>query len=247
MKKRLLVSIHDVTPRHFERLKRIDAFLKEQGIGSRYSMLVVPDFWHEWPLAEHDEFNAWLRARAAEGVEMILHGFYHRDDSQHASVAARFKANALTAREGEFLGLSRAQATERLQRGQAVLEAVLGHKAEGFVAPAWLYGEGALQALGDLGFEFAEDHWRVWSPCTGAKLAASPVISYASRSRARIASSLLWSRLATTLLRPTAVVRQAIHPHDFDVDRLIAEIGRALSSFLTHREPILYRDLTGPR
>jgi hypothetical protein len=242
-KKRLILSIHDVTPRHFERLKQIDAFLKEQGIGSRYSMLVVPDFWHQWPLEAHSEFQSWLRARAGEGVEMILHGFYHRDESVHSTAAARFKARALTAREGEFLGLSRAESLERLQRGRDLLSSILGRKIEGFIAPAWLYGAGAREALQDLGFDFAEDHWSVWSPSSGKTLATSPVISYASRSEARILSSLVWSRLATMALRPLDAVRLAIHPHDFDVDRLVTEIARATTSLLTHREPVLYRDL----
>ena len=48
--KKLLFSIHDVTPRHFERLRRIDRILTESGIGASYAMLVVPDFWKEWPL-----------------------------------------------------------------------------------------------------------------------------------------------------------------------------------------------------
>lgn len=241
--KRLLLSIHDVTPKHFERLKQIDAFLKEHGVGSRYAMLVVPDFWHQWPLEEHPEFQSWLRERADEGVEMILHGFYHRDDTVHRSAAARFKASALTAREGEFLGLDRKLALERLQKGRDLLESILGRKIKGFIAPAWLYGEGARKALKIMNFEFAEDHWSVWSPQSGATLTTSPVISYASRSKGRILSSLIWSRVATVALRPAPVVRHAIHPHDFDVDCLISEISRALVSFMTHREPILYRDL----
>jgi predicted deacetylase len=243
--KRLLLSIHDVTPRHFERLQQIDAFFKARGIGSRYSMLVVPDFWGKWPLKDHSEFLDWLRARADEGVEMILHGYSHRDETVHSDAGTRWKAGVLTAGEGEFLGLDRGEATARINRGKTLLEDILGRKIDGFIAPAWLYSPGSRQALEDMGFGFAEDHWSVWSPRKGKTFTRGPVISYASRSRGRILSSLAWSRVATTLLAPTQIVRQAIHPHDFDVDSLVREIDRALMSYLGSRKPVQYRDLIG--
>ncbi len=243
--KRILVSVHDVTPRHFEQLLRIDRFLEEAGLAGRYGMLVVPDFWHRWPLDAHPDFKAWLRARSDAGVEMILHGYHHVDETPHAGAARRWKASVLTAGEGEFLGLDKSESVRRLERGRELIEGIVGRQVEGFVAPAWLYGEAALGALHELGFRFAEDHWRVWCPRTGETLARSPVVSYASRSPARIASSLLWSKVSGVVLAPLRVVRLAIHPHDFDHDRLVKEIDRVLRGFLTVREPGLYRELTG--
>lgn len=241
--KRLLLTIHDVTPRHAERLERIEAVLERLGLEGRYGMLVVPNFWGEWPLEEHREFAAWLRGRAEAGVEMILHGLLHRDEARHRGLWRRFQAAVMTNREGEFLGLDAAEARARLEQGRALLAELLGAEVRGFVAPAWLYGPGALEALEALGFRFAEDHGRVWSPATGETLVRGPVVSYASRDRRRVAGSLLWSRLATVALRPLDTVRMAIHPHDLDVPVLAREIERALAALLREREPVHYEAL----
>ena len=241
--KKLLFSIHDVTPRHFERLQRIDELLAETSIGQSYAMLVVPDFWKEWPLSEHKPFHGWLRDKADAGVEMLLHGYYHLDDTPPKGAAERFKAAWMTASEGEFLSLEAGEARGRIRRGRTLLEDILGRKVTGFVAPAWLYSEATLDVLKEEGFETAEDHMRVWSPVFGRQLSFSPVISYASRSKARIASSLIWSRLATTVLSPFDAVRLALHPHDLDVGSLQVEFERALRHWLKYRRPTQYREL----
>lgn len=241
--KKLLFSIHDVTPRHFERLQRIDRILTESGIGASYAMLVVPDFWKEWPLDADGGFGDWLREKANSGVEMLLHGYYHLDDTPPKSMGAKFKAAYMTASEGEFLSLERDAARERILRGRDMLEKLLKRQVNGFVAPAWLYSDATKEVLGDLGFMTAEDHLRVWSPMSHEQLAFSPVVSYASRSPARIASSLFWSRLATTVLSGFDVVRLALHPHDLDVSSLETEFVRVLHRWIKERQPVRYREL----
>jgi uncharacterized protein len=241
--KHLLLSIHDVTPHHFERVKSIHDLLQDLGVGNRYAMLVVPDFWHQWPLEQYREFVQWIGDRAQEGVEIILHGFTHRDETTHLSRFKAWKAKTLTAREGEFYGLSEKSATKRLRQGVQVLQDQCDIKVQGFVAPAWLYSDGTRMALHDLGFQFAEDHWRVWSPNRGKVLCRGPVISYASRSEGRIRSSLFWSKIASWLLRPLPVLRLAIHPHDLDCDRLVKEIKRIIVQQTRERALCHYAEL----
>ncbi len=238
---RLLVSVHDVTPRHFSALKKIDEMLGRLGVGSLYSMLVVPNFWSAWPLEEHPDFLEWLRGREKEGVEMILHGFYHRDHQTHGTPSARLKASFMTAGEGEFLGLGYEDAAARISAGKASLQSALERPIEGFVAPAWLYSEATRKVLRDQEFGFAEDHWSVWAPSRDdRRLARSPVISYSSRTRTRIATSWLWSRSATLALSGAPVVRHAIHPHDLDSRLIVSEIERCLSALLERRELTQY-------
>lgn len=242
--RRLVLSVHDVTPRHFEALRAIDAMLAELGVGSRYSMLVVPDFWSAWPLEDHPDFTEWLRGREAAGVEMILHGYYHRDDRSHRGSSSRLRARLMTAGEGEFLGLGYADAAERIRAGRTMLDSVLANPVEGFVAPAWLYSEATKNVLRDQGFEFAEDHWSVWSPSQNDRTVfRSPVISYSSRTRTKVATSWLWSRASTLVLGRSRVVRQAIHPHDLDSRAIVAELRRALTSMLGRRRLVQYREL----
>jgi predicted deacetylase len=244
--RKLIISIHDVTPKHRDRLERIEAFLSECGVQSRYSMLVVPDFWRAWPLREHPDFCAWLRARSESGVEILLHGYFHRDEAEHRGAIARFQASSMTAGEGEFLGLEHVEARRRLAAGKALLEDVVGRPVTGFVAPAWLYGAGTHSALRDLGFVVAENQFSVWSPLTMSVLSRAPVVSYASRSPARLRSSIAWSRAATTLLKPFASVRLALHPHDFDSPELVAEAQRAIRALAYNRDLATYDSLTKP-
>ena len=144
--KRLICSIHDVGPR-FEREVDVLAEQFDRVCGSaRFAMLVVPDHWGAAPLAEARSFQQRLRTWSDAGVEMFVHGWYHRDTAQHKGVA-RLKAGTMTAGEGEFLALDEAEALRRMTDGKALIEDVIGRKAAGFIAPAWLYGAGALTAL----------------------------------------------------------------------------------------------------
>src|SRR5690242_13930385 len=136
----LLASIHDVSPR-FE--GEVDALLDllAPHVGTRLAMLVVPNHWGEAPIVRGSAFASRLRAWADDGIEIFLHGFFHRDDSRHEGAAARLRARIMTASEGEFLGLSKREALARLQAGRTLIEEVIGRPIDGFVAPAWLYGQ----------------------------------------------------------------------------------------------------------
>lgn len=237
--RKLLVSVHDATPRHFDRLRAIDEWLARRGVDS-YSMLVVPNFWYEWPLASHPGFAGWLRDRASAGVEMMLHGYYHKDDRPSSGP---LRARVTTAGEGEFSSLPRDEAEERIARGRAELEAALDRPVDLFVAPAWLYSAGTHDALAALGFRIAEDQLRVWSPSERRTLARGPVVSYASRSLGRVISSIAWSRVATIALAPQPLVRFAVHPHDLDSPALTRELDRALAILCERRTLTRYADL----
>src|SRR4051794_39088336 len=123
-------------------------------------MLIVPNHWGDCPIVPGSAFAARLRGWADSGIEMFLHGLEHRDDGRHARAADRLRARYLTAGEGEFLGLGRAEAAARIERGRGGVEQVTGRPITGFVAPAGLYGQGALEALEDCAIRRAEDHGR---------------------------------------------------------------------------------------
>lgn len=204
-------------------------------------MLVVPNHWGDAPLQPGSAFATRLREWAANGIEMFLHGYYHRDAGQHSGAGDRLRAGFMTAREGEFLGLARVDAAARISHGRALIEDVIGREIDGFVAPAWLYGDGALAALREARLPLAEDHFRVWSPVTGEKLATGPVITWASRSRARLASSLV----AAAALRhaPLQVLRIGVHPPDIHHPALVKSIEKTFAQAAANRRPARYSDL----
>ncbi|WP_271299763.1 polysaccharide deacetylase family protein [Sphingomonas sp. CV7422] len=238
--KRLFASIHDVSPR-FE--GQVDQLLDHLAphVGRRLAMLVVPDHWSSAPITP--AYATRLRGWADEGVEMFVHGWTHRDDSAHSGTAAALKAKHMTAGEGEFLGLSHAEALARMRRGKALVEDITGRAATGFIAPAWLYSEGARAALADAGFALAEDHARVWRP-GGAVVARGPVITWASRTRMRQLSSLAAAGALRHALQPTRNVRIAVHPGDTTVPALLTSITATFAAFRRHR-PAAYAELLG--
>jgi uncharacterized protein len=241
--RRLLASIHDVGPRFEREVDHLADRLSRHLDGPRFAMLVVPDHWGEAPLRHARAYQAKLRRWADDGVEMFVHGWTHRDDSRHGRGAASFKAKHMTAGEGEFLGLPHAEAVRRMTEGRALIEDITGRPAAGFIAPAWLYGPGARGALGEVGFAMAEDHMRVWRPSDGTVLAKGPVVTWASRSRARIRSSLAFAALARTALRPLRTLRIAVHPGDTTVTALLNSIDASLDAAVAQRSVGRYADL----
>ncbi len=234
--KRLICSIHDVGPMFAGQTERLRELLYDCTGTMRMALLVVPDHWHRAPLSRDSAFASKLRAWSDEGCEIILHGWCHKDESRHTGRWAGFKARHFTAGEGEFLGLSREEAVRRLRDGRALLEDITGKRICGFIAPAWLYGQGARDALREQEFDFAENHMRVWRPRDGREIARGPVISWASRSRVRTLSSLGFAALARRMLRHQRIVRIAAHPGDTTKPELLESIGQTIAAFRpTHR------------
>ncbi|MBB6124628.1 DUF2334 domain-containing protein [Sphingobium subterraneum] len=239
----LLVSIHDVSPRTQPAVELLLDRLAARVPVTKVAMLVVPNHWGEAPILPGSPFATQLRDWAADGRDIFVHGWYHRDDSTHRSALHRVKAGFMTAREGEFLGLDACTSLSRMIDGKALVERIIERPAAGFIAPAWLYGEEARTALIRAGFALAEDHWRVWQPQCGTVLFRGPVITWASRSRARIASSLLAARALPQLLRSAPVIRVAVHPGDTHVPSLMNSIDRTLEYLARYRIISRYIDL----
>jgi predicted deacetylase len=236
----LLASIHDVSPRFESEVDRLTDLLRFH-VGDRIAMLVVPNHWGDAPIAPGSSFAARLRRWADAGFEVFLHGFFHRDEARHAGAGDRLRASFMTAAEGEFLGLDRSAAAARIREGRSLLEDITGRPIAGFVAPAWLYGQGAIEALGDCSIAIAEDHLRVWSPATGQQLARGPLITRASRTRSRLASSLI----AAAALRhaPLKVLRVGVHPPDIRHPVLVRSIQTTLRSAARNRLAAAYHEL----
>src|SRR3954466_195710 len=121
----LLASIHDVSPRFEGEVDRLMDLLAPH-VGNRLAMLVVPNHWGDAPIIPGSPFASRLRSWADQGIEMLLHGFTHRDDARHSGASDRARASFMTAGEGEFLGLSGMEAAARIEDGRALIEGGIG-------------------------------------------------------------------------------------------------------------------------
>ncbi|HEX6661344.1 MAG TPA: DUF2334 domain-containing protein [Sphingomicrobium sp.] len=237
---RLIASVHDVSPRFERDLEALIALLTPH-VGNRIALLVVPNHWDQSPIVRGSPFAGRLRGWAEAGFEIFLHGFYHRDLARHPRASDRLRSRWMTAGEGEFLGLTRNEAKARIQAGQALLEDVTGLPIAGFVAPAWLYGRGAREALAECEMPIAEDHLTVWSPRSGAILSRSPVITWASRTRLRLQSSIAAAAALRRL--PMQDLRLGVHPADLSSPRLLRSIETTLRVAAHHRRAAQYAEL----
>jgi len=214
----ITVSIHDVSPA-FER-EIDDALSACAKVDAKPALLVVPNFHGKWPLDRYPAFVDRLRDLSMAGHEIILHGFFHASEG-----GSFFAQKIASAGEAEFADLSRDEGERRIDDGMKML-ADLGLPPAGFIAPAWRMARWVLPALATRGFRYAEDHLHVYDPSSG-KRRRSLVLNFASRTPARLWSSVAFVRAATPLRRVMRT-RIAIHPGDMRSDFLRGEVGRVL-------------------
>ena len=237
----LLVSIHDVTPALADGVERLWALCAGRGL--RPALLVVPDWHGRWPLERHPDFVGWLRARAAEGAEIVLHGERHDEDGLPRGLGDALRAWGRTAAEGEFLTLNASAAHDRIARGRARL-AALGLEPVGFVPPAWLARPAGHAAAGKNGLAFSEDDRAVLLFPSGRRVPA-PVVRWSARGAVRAWGSVAVARARWTLQGRAPLARIALHPQDLGHPATAAAIAPTLDRWLARHRPLTYAALAG--
>jgi predicted deacetylase len=235
----LLISIHDVTPALEPNVTRLWDLCSRHGITP--ALLVVPDWHGQWPLEQHPDFLAWIRARAAEGAEVVLHGERHDETGLPRSVRDSLRAWGKTQREGEFLTLDAEAAHDRLSRALRRLR-VLGLEPIGFVPPAWLARESTHQAAAAAGLVFTEDARAIRLLSSGRQV-RSPVVRWSARTTARAWGSVAVAATRWALQRGSAWPRVALHPRDLDHAATTRSVRRALERWPGRHRPGRYADL----
>src|SRR5262245_3843507 len=231
--KRALIALHDVTPFHAARLERAERLLTAFGIAS-VAYLFVPAFHGRGDAHGSPEFTAWCRGRRGYDVQWFLHGYFHSERVQpiagaRLTVGERLARRYLTDGEGEFLPLRGQPLAERLEAGVRSVEQCLGRLPAGFVAPAWLFNDELIPALARAQLQFTESQRQVTETGTGRTI-ASPVITWATRTRVRLLGSIAVSSVQRRLWRSQRLLRVALHPYDFDHPATVASISRTLEA-----------------
>ncbi len=236
---KLLVSLHDVTPVHAARLARAEALLRSLAI-EEVAYLFVPRF-HGVPSEEDAAFLRWCRAPRAFRVHWMLHGYLHQEShpARAPQPGAWWKHRLLTAGEGEFLTLRGDELHERLAQGRDVFRRCLGADPDSFVPPAWLAHPDLQPALRDLGFDYTEDHHRIYQ-LQHARSQPAPVITWATRTLIRRVGSRIVCPLMSAMWRSQPVLRVALHPHDFDYPATSNNIARILHGLIRDRDAVTY-------
>ena len=233
----LVLSIHDVSPLTAARTRVMLKDLADIGV-ERTSLLVIPDHHEKAPLRRDAACCAWLRELAEAGHEIVLHGYYHRRAAKRAGVASTLVTEYYTAGEGEYFDLTREEAAERLQRGKSDF-AEAGLSASGFIAPAWLLGAEAEQAVRQEGFTYTTRLQNVKDLTTGKETATQSLV-WSVRSGWRRTVSLGWNAFLYRKLRTNPIMRIGLHPPDWDHPKIRRQILNLTTAALVERDAITY-------
>ncbi|HET7526998.1 MAG TPA: polysaccharide deacetylase family protein [Burkholderiaceae bacterium] len=234
------VTLHDVAPATQARCERLIARL-QQVAPMALTLLVVP-YYHGQRASAN--FEDWLDARLRRGDELALHGLTHLDDGAppHGWLD-HLRRRWYTDGEGEFAALGAADATRRLNAGRRWF-ARRRWPLTGFVAPAWLLGDGAWRALARQPFRYT---------CTRTELLLLPPsapgqpparvrarsIVYSTRAAWRRALSLPWNRLVAAAEQRAPWMRFELHPDDAEYDSVCSDALRLVErAFAQGRRPL---------
>jgi len=140
----LCVSIHDVAPANWPDCLRL--WQAVQAVADiPLTWLVVPRYHGD--AAAPPQYEAALERLLARGHELALHGYLHLDAGPPPRTPRQLLLRRVfTQGEGEFAALETPAAQRLLDLGRGWF-AQRGWPLHGFVAPAWLLGEGAWTAL----------------------------------------------------------------------------------------------------
>ena len=236
MKQRLCIALHDVAAATWPQCAALLAMLDEIG-RPPLTLLAVPNYHSLGPLTATSAVMRSLQERIARGDEVALHGYFHRDDAAPPRTPADWlRRRVLTAGEGEFAALSPTEAARRLNEGWKELSTAFA-PMRGFVAPAWLNGEGTWSALRQSPFRYAATR-NALVIIEGMQRIPAPAITVSARSRWRRAASRLWLRALCGSTASLPLLRVALHPVDAEHADVIDDWRRALRLLLDRREPV---------
>ena len=235
------VVMHDVAPATWAACRQVlDAL--DRVHPAPVSLLVVPDYHRRQRMEDDADFLRAMDQRLARGDEILVHGLSHLDESPASSGwRDRFFRRFYTASEGEFFSLSRDEALDRMQQARARFKA-LGWQSRGFVAPAWLMGQGTHSALRDSAFDYSTSRRELIVLPSGQRFNA-PSLVWSVRAAWRRQASALWN---TYLLRRVLgdpqrypLLRLGLHPADAAHPECVGFWRQALQQALqAGREPM---------
>ncbi|HCO43284.1 MAG TPA: DUF2334 domain-containing protein [Gammaproteobacteria bacterium] len=230
----LCVVLHDVAPHSWPLYRPLVAFADHHQVP--LTLLVVPDFHHQGDLRRNPWFVQAMEARRRQGDEIVLHGYFHADDTPLRGDPVDWWMRRIYTREAEFYRLGRGAAVERLRRGLALF-AEFGWRPAGFVAPAWLLGPGGRAAVAECGLRYTSTA-RTLIDLHRGRTYPAPGLVWSARSAARRLVSRGFNQALLAHYRDTPLLRLGLHPVDMQHDRAQRFWTDTLRALLRHRRPL---------
>lgn len=232
------VAIHDVAPATWPDCLRLWQALRAVA-DIPLTWLVVPHYHgRATPPGQLRAYLAALEDLLARGHELALHGYTHLDGGPPPRGLREACLRRLwTHGEGEFAALDAQQAQLRLGLGQAWF-ARHGWPLRGFVAPAWLLGDGAWSALRASRLRYTTT-WRDFHLLRSRQATVrAPCLVYAARNGAGRCLSRAAVALMARQQARAPLLRFALHPPDARHPALLRHAQHMLAAVLAGRVPM---------
>lgn len=229
----LCVSIHDVAPETWPQCERLLRAVRAVA-AIPLTWLVVPAYHRSQEADTSLRMQRVLDQRLAAGDALALHGLSHLDEGPTPqNWRQRFIRRVYTASEGEFSAIDAAEARRRIDLGLAWFKQ-RDWPAAGFVAPAWLLGAGAWNALRDYDFQYTTT-LRYFYALPSRRTLYAPSLVYAARNSVSQTFSRCRNRLLMHNLVAQPLVRFGLHPADAAYPELLRDMQRRLERLLLTR------------
>ena len=230
----LCVSLHAVAPATWRSCRQVLTAVREVA-DIPLTLLVIPAYGGQCS-AMAPGFESAMTDQLAQGHELALHGYFHRDLGTPGSALDWLRRRVYSDGEGEFAGLTEREAAERLLLGQRWFRANRW-PLSGFVAPAWLLGPESWKAIRrSPDFEYVTTFTHIHALCTGESLRA-PCLTLSARVPWPRVVSQAWAGVAWRGC-PAPLVRLALHPRDAAYPALLRTWQNRLADLLAEREAV---------
>ena len=228
------VSIHDVAPETWAECEVLMQAVRAVA-DIPLTWLVIPHYRGSGRRSQALEST--LDRMLAHGHELALHGYTHIDEgAAHAGPFSALLRTVYTEGEGEFADIDEQDARRRIALGLAWFRA-RGWPVSGFVAPAWLLGPKAWQAVHAFPFLYTTTftHFHLLER---NQQVFSPSLVYAARNKGGRAISPLAASTVAYLLKGAPLVRVSLHPRDARHPALVRHAQRLIAGLLDARLPL---------
>lgn len=235
----LIVAVHDVAQSTLQEVRWLLARLDDMGVAPRV-LKVVPG-----EPGTTDELGDLVRAEAAAGSEIVLHGWEHRAcGPMGGSALDRLRAMLFAGGTAELLTDDAAEVERRVAAGCAWL-ADAGVAVRGFCSPAWLAGPSVTDVLRRHGLDYmvtlrgllilGTRRWITLPPegCMGGGRVQEGLVQLGAAVLARPLSALL----------PSPAHRVFVHPQGARRSRACAAVLRRIEVLARSHRPARYGDL----
>ena len=248
----LVGSLHDVSPLTREVFTAMLRELAKIGV-TKTSLFVIPDHHRRGHMLEDAGFCRWLEGLAKAGHEVVVHGYYHQRTPRGDETARqRWMTNIYTMGEGEFYDLTYDEATSLLAQAKEDFAKLDVPTPWGFIAPAWLLGPPALNAVHKARFAYTTFltgmyslSWKFYE--SRMNFIRSQSLVYSCRNAWRRTASLLWNTHLRRRLRTSLLLRLGLHPPDYRYTDIWSQIRHSIREEVARREVMTYAEFYGNR